>query len=318
MIVVVIPCFRVAAHVLDVLARVGPEVGRIICVDDACPEGSGRLIESWCTDARVQVVFHAANLGVGGATVTGFRAALQAGAGVVVKLDGDGQMDPALIPGLIAPILAGVADASKGNRFFSPESVRGMPAARLLGNAVLSFITKFSTGYWSVFDPTNGFVAVHADVLRQLPLEKLAQRYFFESDLLFRLSIVRAVVMDMPMRARYGDETSGLRIRRVVGPFLAGHARNFCKRIVYGYFLRDFHVASLELILGVCAVVFGMISGVTSWHHFARLGRETPAGSVMLAALPLFVGVQLLLAFLNFDITAEPRRPVHVGPRPRL
>ena len=171
-------------------------------------------------------------------------------------------------------------------------------------------MTKFSTGYWSVFDPTNGFVAIDAGVLRLIPLEKLAPRYFFESDVLFRLSVIRAVVADVPMHARYGEAQSSLRIAGVIAPFLAGHARNFAKRILYGYFLRDFHVASLELLVGICAVVFGVVTGAANWIHSAHLGRATPAGSVMLAALPLFVGIQLLLAFLNFDITAEPARPI--------
>ncbi len=310
MITAVIPCYKVADHILPLLAGIGPEVTRIICVDDACPEGSGSVIEQGCRDARVSALRHAQNRGVGGAMVTGFAAALEGGARVVVKLDGDGQMDPALIAALAAPVLAGQADYAKGNRFFSPETVRGMPAIRLAGNAVLSFMTKLSTGYWSVFDPTNGFLAIDAGVLRLLPCDKLAPRYFFESDMLFRLSVLRAVVVDVPMQARYGEEASSLRIGRVIGPFLAGHARNFAKRIVYGYFLRDFHIASLELVLGLAATMFGVLTGTADWIHSAHLGRATPAGAVMLAALPLALGVQLLLAFLNFDITAEPQRPI--------
>ncbi len=268
------------------------------------------MVEQGCRDPRVQVLRHARNGGVGAAMVTGFAEALRHGAAVIIKLDGDGQMDPALIAGLAAPVLAGQADYAKGNRFFSPETVSGMPAARLFGNAVLSFMTKFSTGYWSIFDPTNGFLAIDSGVLRLVPLAKLAPRYFFESDLLFRLSVIRAVVADVPMQARYGAEQSNLRIGRVVGPFLAGHARNFAKRVFYGYFLRDFHAASLELVVGICAVLFGVVVGSANWLHSAHIHRATPAGSVMLAALPLFVGIQLLLAFLNFDIATEPARPI--------
>ena len=128
----------------------------------------------------MKVVWHEKNQGVGGASATGFRLALQEGAGIVVKLDGDGQMDPCLLPRFLNPILAGRADYCKGNRFFTVEAVQSMPKPRLLGNAVLSFVTKLSSGYWNIFDPTNGYVAIHARVLAELPLEKLHHGYFFE------------------------------------------------------------------------------------------------------------------------------------------
>lgn len=217
---VVIPCFRVRRHILPLLARMGPEVFRIYVVDDACPEQTGRYVQEEARDPRIRVLHHDANQGVGGAVMTGYRAALQDGADVVVKVDGDGQMDPALIGTFVAPILSGRADYTKGNRFFDIEHVRAMPVARLLGNAALSFMTKLSSGYWHVFDPTNGYTAVHARVLALLPLEKISRRYFFESDMLFRLGTYRAVVADIPMKAVYGDESSQLRIARVVMPIL--------------------------------------------------------------------------------------------------
>ena len=132
--------------------------------------------------------------------VTGYRAALEDGAAIVVKLDGDGQADPGLIPSLVGPILAGQCDYIKGNRFFNPENLSNMPKVRLLGNAILSFLSKASTGYWSIMDPTNGLTAISVPVLRLLPLEKLPKGYFFETDILFRLNAVRAVVEDFPMR----------------------------------------------------------------------------------------------------------------------
>ena len=140
---------------------------------------------------------------------------------VVVKVDGDGQMDPRLIPSFVYPILRGEADYTKGNRFFDLESVRTMPRFRLLGNAILSFMTKLSSGYWNLFDPTNGFTAIHTDVARHLPFDKISRRYFFETDILFRLNTLRAVVVDVPMEAKYGDEVSNLKISKIVLEFFA-------------------------------------------------------------------------------------------------
>ena len=182
-IAVVIPCYKVKKHVLEVIASIGNEVWRIYIVDDACPEGSGRHVEAHCLDQRVRVVYHECNQGVGGAVMTGYRAAIADGAEVIVKVDGDGQMDASLIPNFIEPILAGEADYTKGNRFFDLEEIRAMPKVRLFGNAVLSLMTKLSSGYWDLFDPTNGYTAIHAEVARHLPFGKISQRYFFETDI---------------------------------------------------------------------------------------------------------------------------------------
>ncbi len=239
---VVIPCYRVSRHIAAVLRGIGPEVWRIYCIDDACPDGSGRAVEAAAAeDPRVRLLTHAQNQGVGGAVVTGYRQALADGAEVIVKLDGDGQMDPARIPDMVAPLLRGEADYVKGNRFFRLEGLRAMPWKRLVGNAGLSLLSKMSTGYWTLFDPTNGYTAIHAAVARELPLEKLHRRYFFETDILFRLNTLRAVVADLPMEARYGDERSSMSLWRVLGVFPWFHLRN------------TFEAHLLQLLLAISA-----------------------------------------------------------------
>ena len=309
-IAVVIPCFRVKRYILDVIARIGPEVDAIYVVDDKCPEGSGAFVTEQVTDARVTVLFHGENQGVGGATLTGMRRAAEQGATVVVKIDGDGQMDPMLIDRFVTPILRGEADYTKGNRFYDLDRIRSMPTIRLIGNAALSFVTKLSSGYWDVFDPTNGYVAIHTQVLEQLPLEKVSRRYFFESDMLYRLYMVRAVVMDIPMHAHYDGEESSLRIGQVIGPFMAGHLHNMFKRVLYTYYLRDFSLASIYLPIGLLLCAWGTLFGLAEWSELAHLGIAASAGTVMLAALPVIVGFQLLLGFLGMDVANVPRRPL--------
>lgn len=310
-IAVIIPCFRVKAHVLDVIARIGPEVQCIYVVDDACPEQSGLHVAQNCTDPRVKLVHHEVNQGVGGALLTGYAQAMADGAEVLVKLDGDGQMDPALIPRFVAPILRGQADYTKGNRFYDLTALGQMPKLRLFGNAMLSLMAKLSTGYWNLFDINNGFTAVHARVLQCLPFNKISKRYFFESDMLFRLNTVRAVVVDIPMDARYGNEISNLKVRQIAGEFLRKHSRNFVKRIFYNYFLRDMTVASLELVFGMGLLVFGLLYGLTHWAQAIYTGMATPLGTIMLAALPTMLGLQMLLAFVAYDVASVPRRPIH-------
>jgi dolichol-phosphate mannosyltransferase len=309
---VVIPSYKVRLHILDVIARIGPEVARIYVVDDCCPDGSGNFVHDNCHDPRVTVIFNQQNQGVGGAVMAGYAAAIADGMDVIVKIDGDGQMDPALIPNFVRPILAGRADYTKGNRFFDLEEVRSMPAIRLFGNAVLSFMTKLSSGYWELFDPTNGYTAIHSSVARLLPFNKISRRYFFETDILFRLNTVKAVVMDIPMAAKYGDETSNLKISKIIGEFLFKHMRNCLKRVGYNYYLRDMSVASLELPVGLVMVVAGALFGIVHWIESIRSGIPTPAGTVMLSALPIIMGVQFVLAFIGHDIAAAPKETLHL------
>lgn len=308
---VVIPCFRVRGHVLGVIGGIGPEVARIYCVDDACPEGSGDHIEASVRDPRVTVLRHARNQGVGAATVTGYRQAIADGMEIVVKLDGDGQMDPALLPELVAPILRGEADYTKGNRFWDLRQIDRMPLLRRLGNLGLSFLAKASSGYWDVFDPTNGYTALHVAVAERLPLDQLSQRYFFESDLLFRLGTLRAVVVDVPMDARYGDEKSNLKISRVFGEFAFKHLRNLGKRLAYNYYLRDLPAASLELLAGVLLLGFALVFGGWHWWLSASTGQAAATGTVMVAVVTFVSGLQFVLAFVNHDVASVPRRPLH-------
>lgn len=308
---VVIPSYKVINHIIDVINGIGPEVSRIYVVDDCCPEGTGAFVKRNSKDSRVVVIFHKENQGVGGAVMTGYVAAINDGMEVIVKVDGDGQMDPDLIPLFVAPILAGEADYTKGNRFFDLEEIRAMPKIRLFGNAVLSFMTKISSGYWNLFDPTNGYTAIHRDVARHLPFNKISRRYFFETDILFRLNILRAVVVDIPMDAKYGDEVSNLKVSKVVGEFFVKHVRNFSKRIFYNYYLRDMSLASIELPVGLILFLFGLFFGLTHWWYSVDLGVPSSAGTVMLSALPVIVGLQLILAFLGHDISSVPDRAFH-------
>lgn len=307
---VVIPSYRVKRHILNVLAGMPKAVHKIYVIDDLCPEGSGKYVMQSCRDRRVTVLFHRENRGVGGATITGYRQAMVDGCEIAVKVDGDGQMDPGLILALTHPIVKGKADYVKGNRFYDLGFLRRMPTIRLLGNGGLSFVTKLTTGYWDIMDPTNGFTAIHTRVIRLLPLDKIDNRYFFESDMLFRLSTVRAVVADFPMYAHYGDEKSNMKISRILFEFPPKYAKRFFKRIFYNYFLRDFNIGSINLIAGSGLLLFGLSFGFFHWQQGIRSHIQTPVGTVMLAVLPIILGFQMLLSAINYDMASIPRRVI--------
>ena len=304
---VVIPAFKVSKQIVEVVRAVPKGVSLIIVVDDCCPEGSGEVVREQVTDARLVVLRNSENLGVGGAVKRGYEEALSRGAEIVVKLDGDGQMDPTDIDALIFPLVSRRADYSKGNRFDQLDQLFAMPKIRLIGNAVLSLLSKISSGYWSITDPTNGFTAITRQALRKMEVAKVSNRYFFESDMLFRLNLAGAVVQDVSMPARYGGEKSNLSVGRSVFEFGWKHYVNFNKRIFYRYYLREWSIASLEWPLALLFFAFGAIFGLNALIVSDQTGNPVTAGQVTLTAMTIIMGMQLFLSFVSYDVQAEPR-----------
>jgi glycosyltransferase involved in cell wall biosynthesis len=307
---VVIPAFKVSGQICSVIDAVPDLVNHIIVVDDACPEGSGELVESKYRKSRVLVTFHERNLGVGGAMKTGYKKAKELNSDVIIKIDGDGQMDPGNIPEMTRLIIDNEGDYIKGNRFFDIETVRSMPKNRIFGNLILSFFAKFSTGYWKIFDPNNGYTAISSTALSRIQLEKIDNRYFFESDFLFRLNLIRAVVIDFPMNAQYGSEKSNLRIGKVLLEFPIKHLRNFFKRIAYTYYLRDFTLASIELPIGLALSMFGFTFGLVNFLTSRELNQSTATGTLIVISMSILVGIQLILSFFAYDIDSSPTKPI--------
>ena len=314
-IAVVMPAYRSKEHIGDVLSRIPDLVNQVFVVDDACPEQTGKFVEDNFPKNKFEVVYNQKNLGVGGAVIVGLRRALETDADIIVKIDSDGQMNPEDIPRLVAPVVAGDSDYAKGNRFNSLDDLQEMPKTRIFGNAVLSLLSKVSTGYWSITDPTNGFFAISRGALENINLDKLRQRWFFESDILFRLSIIRAVVIDVPMRAKYANEKSNLKIRKVIFEFIHRHNVNFLKRLFYVYYLREWSVVSFEFPAALILFFGGLGLGVNFWNVSAITGQATTVGQVMLAVLPIILGFQLLLSVLSLDVSNEPKQPLYSSKR---
>jgi dolichol-phosphate mannosyltransferase len=307
----IIPAYRAERDIRSVLNGLPSYIRHIIVVDDASPDSTADLVTAAAKkDRRIILERHLKNRGVGGAMITGFRKALELGAQAVVKLDGDHQMDPAHIPALLTPLLQGTADYTKGNRFRDFISLRSMPLVRRMGNLGLSFFTKVATGYWNIFDPTNGFFAIRAEVLAQLPLEKLDQRYFFETSMLANLYLINAFVLDVPIPARYGHETSSLSISHTLFEFPLKLARTFLQRILLKYFLFDFSMVSIYLLVSIPLLLFGFIFGISKWVQYAKLGIPAPTGTVMLPTLSVILGIQIILSAIEIDMNSTPRQPI--------
>ena len=319
-IAVVIPAFRVAQHIAKVIRAIPELVSKIVVVDDASPDDTAQLVGG-LEDPRVHLLHHERNGGVGAAMITGYRFALELGADVVVKMDGDDQMDPQHLVPLSSPLLAGEADYTKGCRFFYTRELQQMPPLRRGGNLALSFLTKAASGYWDVFDPTNGYTAVHREALAACDWGNIDRRWFFETSMLIELSLARAVVRDVQIPARYGGERSSLSEAGAAFRFPGKLLAAFLRRIWLQYFVREFSPVSLFLVAGSLLSAFGTVWGLAHWIRSGQTGIEASTGTVMIAVVPLILGVQLLLQAVSLDIQSTPKVPLSrssrgVWPRP--
>ena len=304
-IAVVIPAYRVEPQIGAVLDQMPDCVDRVFVVDDASPDHLAEQITG--RGDRFSLIRHEKNRGVGGATVTGIQAALAENCDIVVKCDGDGQMDPRHIPALVNPLLAGVANHAKGCRFHHFGELKQMPRRRLIGNIVLTFLTKMSSGYWNVVDPVNGFFATTSDTLRRIPLARLSPRFFFETDFLIRLNIIEARVADVAFPACYGNEKSSLSVTRALFGFPPRLLAGLIRRVFWRYLFYDVSPVAVFSLVGICLCTFGLVFGAYHWISGALQLRETGVGTVMLAVLPLILGFQLLLQAIVLDIQNTPK-----------
>jgi dolichol-phosphate mannosyltransferase len=310
-IIAVIPCYRVEREIQSVLQEVPSYIKHIVVVDDASPDSTRDLVTASAKiDSRILLMRHPSNLGVGGAMITGYKKALELGAQAVVKIDGDGQMDVDHLPVLLKPLIEGKADYTKGNRFRDFKSLQQMPFIRRVGNMGLAFLTKAATGYWNMFDPTNGFNAIRAEVLAQLPLNKIDRTYYFETSMLANLYLIGAVVKDVPMPARYQGEVSSLLIHRILFEFPQKLFATFLRRLVLKNFIYDFSMASIYLLSGLPLLMFGLIFGLYKWIQYASIGIPAPTGTMMLPTLSVLLAIQLLLSAIEIDLRSVPTEPL--------
>jgi glycosyltransferase involved in cell wall biosynthesis len=312
---VVIPCYNVANHIEKVVCAIPGNISFIIAVND-CSTDETECILSRLQQQNKRLIYvkHEKNQGVGGAMLSGFQKALDLNSDITVKMDGDGQMDHSNIDRLIKPILDGAADFTKGNRFRDFKALKHMPAFRRFGNLGLSFLIKAASGYWNVFDPTNGFIAIHKDSLNAINFNKIHKRYFFESSLLIELYYANAVVVEIPMKAQYADEQSHLSISKTLFEFPPKLLYAFIRRIVLKYFLFDFNIASLYILFGLPVFLFGAVYGIVNYIKYASHYIPAPTGTVVIPTLLIILGFQLLLSAANYDVTNYPKRTSYQMP----
>ena len=314
-IIAVIPVYNEECKIEGVIRSIPFYISHIVIVDDASTDQTGDVLTKvTAQDTRISLIRHKKNQGVGGATISGFYKAIQLGAQVVVKIDGDGQMPLEYLPNLLWPLIYGEADYTKGNRFHDFKALRQMGVVRRFGNLALSFLAKIATGYWDCFDPTNGFFAIRGEVLSQLPLDKIDKSYFFEHSMLGYLYLSRALIRDIPIPAQYGDEISHLSISRELFSFPPRLIALLVKRLIFRNLLYDFTMESIYLLIGLPLFLSGIIYGGYNWVYYSLKGVGAPTGTVVISALLLILGFQIILSAVEMDLRSTPCKPRGKGP----
>jgi len=313
----IIPAYKAASSVCDVIRSVLAFVDVVIVVDDACPQGSGDAAASaFAGNPRVHIVRRAFNGGVGAAVKTGLAECVEMNPSVIVKIDADGQMDPSYIPSIVGCF---EADPSlvyvKGNRFVNASILTRMPKVRLFGNAALSLFVKFASGYWNVLDPTNGYVAFNGRTLSELGWQNFSDTYFFEMSVLCELGLRQLPIAEIEMQSIYGGEHSSLSVRRSLWEFPGKLLRLFLRRLSLQYFLFDINLGSLYLLFGSILLLGGIGFGIAEWIQTGVTHQARSAGTIMLVALPQLIGVQLLLNALMYDVQFAPKTVRDLGMR---
>jgi glycosyltransferase involved in cell wall biosynthesis len=303
---VVIPAYNEEKLIGRVLETMPDLVDRMIAVDDASTDGTAQVlcVAEGRLGPRLRVIRHEQNRGVGGAIVSGYKAALEElqRTDLVAVMAGDAQMDPAELPRLLAPLVKDQADYAKGNRLFTGKAWKIIPRHRYLGNAALSFATKIASGYWHVADSQSGYTAITVEALSVLQLDRLYPRYGFPNHLLVELNNYDFRVRDVPMEPVYNvGEVSGIRLPKVIPTISWLLFKCYFWRMKEKYVIRDFHPLVFFLVMGLLLTIGGFLLGVYIVYLRIVTGGLSPNG-VIFDALCLIMGMQMLFFAMWMDM----------------
>ncbi|PIP30780.1 glycosyl transferase, partial [bacterium (Candidatus Howlettbacteria) CG23_combo_of_CG06-09_8_20_14_all_37_9] len=278
-IVAVIPAYNEEKLIGKVIQKMPAFIDNMIIINDGSHDKTEDAIIK-TGDNRVIYIKNENNIGVGGSVCKGAEKAKKIKADIIVTMAGDDQCDPKYLPKLLDPIIEDKCDFTKGNRFFSRDSLHGMPFHRIFGSIVLSFMNKIASGYWSIFDPQNGYSAQSFRAFEKIDFNRITKRFAYENDLLINLNIIDARVKDIPIPALYGEEASSMKIWKIVPSFSWFLFKGFFRRIFRKYVIRGFHPIFLFFFFGTIFTSWGLIFGLVSWKHSHFSGVITNTGTV--------------------------------------
>ncbi len=305
---VVMPAFNEEALLGQTLCGVPAFVDRIIVVDDGSTDRTLAVAqERQRVDPRIHIVHHEINRGLGQSLIDGYLAARRLDLDVVATMDGDGQMAPEDLIRVLRPVVTGEADYCKGNRLLHRDVATTMPTYRLLGNAVLTFLSKFATGYWPLMDPQCAYAAVSRRALAAIPIERMTKGYGYNADILNMLNVYNFRVAMVEVKPLYGQERSKIRLHRYVVRVSLLLARLFFRRLIRKYLVRNFNPLCLSYICGLLLLTFGSLPlGIMLLTFYLRYWRDPAIGfphtTLMCLMFTTIAGLQILLSAIQYDM----------------
>jgi glycosyltransferase involved in cell wall biosynthesis len=303
-IAVVVPAYNEQALLGRVIETMPDCVDRIVVVDDASPDGTADVVRRYMPQMgeRLLLIQHERNQGVGGAIATGYKWCRDHEMDVAVVMAGDAQMEPANLPDLLAPVVAGEVDYAKGNRLFTGDAWNQIPRVRYLGNSAMSLLTKIASGYWHVADSQSGYTAINLKALKTIDWDRMYKRYGQPNDLLVRLNVYNFRVRDVPVTPVYNiGEKSGVRPLRMIPGLSWLLFKLFVYRIVQKYVIRDFHPLVFFYLIGIILLIPGSLFGLYLVVYRLFVGAVAPT-SALFAAFLFVSGLQLILFAMWFDM----------------
>lgn len=302
---VVVPAYNEEVLIQRTLEAMPDFVDAIVVVDDCSKDATSQKVQEVAArDERVVLIRHEVNRGVGGAISSGYIWCRDHDMDAAVVMAGDNQMHPDDLPALLDPVVEGRTDYSKGNRLVTGEAWQIIPHARYLGNSMLSFLTKIASGYWQVADSQTGYTVLNKRALKLLPLDDIYPRYGMPNDFLVTLNIYNMRVMDVPVRPVYGEEKSGINIRRIIFTLSLLLVRLFIKRMVQKYIIRDFHPLVLFYFFGTLLLLLDPLLLIRFFYLWVQQG-QVPEITLLSILFCTISGMQLLLFAMLFDMEAN-------------
>jgi len=304
---IVIPVFNIGISISKLISKIPVFVDIIYLVDDLCPLKTGKKFQEINNNHKVRFIFNEKNLGVGGAVKRGYIQALKDSIDIIVKIDGDDQMDPEEIIDIINPLFEGY-DYTKGNRFLNNQNIENYPQVRMYGNVLLSFMSKLSSGYWDLYDPINGFTAIKAELLKKIELDRVDNGYYFESDMLHNLYFQSSLIKDVSVNIKYfKNKKQNLSIPKETINFFLKNITRCYKRLKITYFTNNFTIASFALLTSLLSLSFSFLYGGYNFLHYSLfLKINAPTGIVMFSSNSLFLSIVFLMLFLFIDSNNNP------------
>lgn len=305
---VAVPAYNEEKLIEKTITTAPSFVDHIVVINDCSKDSTLSIIKKLQkNDKRIFIIDNKFNRGIGYSLSNGLRKAAELGCDRVAVMAGDAQMDPEQFAPMLDSMEKRNLDFIKGNRFMHFDALKTMPAYRKFGNIVVTILTKFATGYYSIFDTQNGYVIYTKDVIDRMPWHLIGERYEFENTILIGLSIIDAKVGDIAMPAIYGDETSTIGLLSATTRVLKSLFKGFWQRIYFKYVLYGFHPIALFLFVGLFLMTCGILGSVWILVEKIAYAQSPTSGTIMLAILPIILGIQLLLTALVMDVIEEKR-----------